>query len=67
MSEHKATWGVELNAECPNCKEEAVLLDYVVFWDGRQLDIAEHDTEISTDVEVICPVCRHEFIVDLEY
>lgn len=67
MSENKATWIIELNTECPNCKEWADLLDYGDFWDGRKLDIAEHGTERSTDVEVICPECNHVFTVDLEY
>jgi len=67
MSENKATWIVELNTECPNCKEWTDLLDYVDFWDGRQLEIAEHGTERSKDVEVFCPGCGHRFTVDLEY
>jgi len=67
MSENKATWIIELNADCPNCKEYVNLLDYVDFWDGRKLDYAEHRTDRSTDVDVVCPGCGHEFIVDLEY
>lgn len=67
MSDNKASWTVELNTDCPNCKEHVNLLDYVDFWDGRRLEIAEHGTERSTDVEVVCPECGHEFTVDLEY
>jgi len=67
MSDIKATWIVELNTECPNCNQWTDLLDYVDFCDGRQLEIAEHGTERSTDVDVVCPGCGHEFTVDLEY
>lgn len=67
MSENKATWIVELNTDCPSCKEYVNLLDYVDFWDGRKLDIAENGTERSRDVEVVCPICFDEFTVDLEY
>lgn len=67
MSENKATWIVALNTDCPNCKESVNLLDYVDFWDGRQLDVAEHQTERSKDVRVVCPECSHVFIVDMEY
>ena len=67
MSENKATWIVELNTDCPNCKEYVNLLDYVDFWDGRKLKVAEHGTERSENVDVICPECSHVFIVDLEY
>lgn len=62
-----ATWTVELNCECPNCKEYVNLLDYPDFWDGRHLDIPEHGTERSKGVEVMCPECGHEFTVDCEY
>jgi len=67
MSENKAFWNVELYTDCPNCKEYVNLLDYVDFWDGRQLNVAEHGTERSIDIEVVCPVCFDEFIVDCEY
>ena len=62
-----AGWTVELHCDCPACGEWVDLLDYPDFWDGRHLDIAEHGTARSKDVEVFCPECGHEFNVDLEY
>lgn len=67
MSSVDATWTVELNCECPNCKEHVNLLDYADFWDGRKLEVPEHGTERSKGVEVICPECDHEFEVDCHY
>lgn len=67
MADITAGWSVSLTCECPACKEFVDLLDYPDFWDGRRLEIAEHDTPASTDVAVVCPQCSHEFTVDLEY
>ena len=67
MAEVKATWSISLDCECPGCKEQVNLLDYTDFWDGRHLEVPEHDTDRSTDVEVVCPECGHEFEVDCEY
>lgn len=67
MANITAAWTVELNCTCPKCNEYVDLLDYVDFWDGRRLDIAESGTERSCDIEVICPKCDHEFTVDCEY
>lgn len=63
-----ATWTVELNCVCPGCNKPVDLLDYPDFWvDGRNLDVAEHNTDLSRNLEVICPACHHEFKVDCEY
>ncbi|WP_022959722.1 hypothetical protein [Spongiibacter tropicus] len=67
VSRPTAWWTVELNCDCPDCKAHVDLLDYPDFWDGRQLDIPEHDTERSTATEVVCPECGHDFEVDLAY
>ena len=67
MAEVLATWTVELNCTCPACGEYVNLLDYADFWDGRHLDIAENGTVRSTNVDVMCPECDHEFMVDCEY
>lgn len=67
MSKNKAFWYVELYTDCPCCKEHVNLLDHGDFWYGRQFDISEHGTKRSTDVEVVCPECGHEFTVDMEY
>jgi len=60
----EAHWNIELNCDCPKCENYVDLLDCADFWDGRRLEVAEHDTERSKDVEVTCPVCGHEFLVD---
>ena len=62
-----AIWSVSLDCYCPACKEYVNLLDYTDFWDGREIDVPECGTERSRDVEVKCPKCDHEFIVDLVY
>lgn len=67
MANVTAIWTVELNCVCPECEEHVDLLDYADFWDERQLEVPEHGTERSRDVEVVCPECGHEFTVDCEY
>ena len=67
MADTTATWTVELNCECPACHEYVDVLEYPDFWDGRHLEIAEHGTDRSKDVEVICPNCDHEFTVFCEW
>lgn len=67
MSKTTATWTIELNCDCPKCEEYVDLLEFVDFWDGRSLDPGENGTERSEDVDVVCPKCQHEFVVDLVY
>lgn len=62
-----AQWTVNLHADCPLCKEWVDLLEYPDFWDRRELEIAEHGTERSRCVEVVCPECGGEFEVECEY
>lgn len=62
-----ATWSLSLDTTCPKCNDYVDLLNADDFWDGRQLDVCEHMTDRSRDVEVVCPACGHEFTVDLEY
>jgi endogenous inhibitor of DNA gyrase (YacG/DUF329 family) len=50
-------------ADCPKCGEPVDLLEAPDFWDGRQLDIPEHGTENSDNLEVTCPECGHDFKV----
>ena len=60
----EAQWEVELNCKCPECGEFVNLLDEPDFWDGRGwLDIPEHGTERSNNLEVNCPECGHFFEV----
>lgn len=68
MNNKTANWRVELNTECPDCEEDVDLLDDADFWDGRyDLDLCEHDTDRSHDIEVQCPECGYAFKVDLTY
>jgi DNA-directed RNA polymerase subunit RPC12/RpoP len=55
------------DAECPQCREYLNLLDAPDFWDGRTLDIPEHGTENSDNLDVECPRCGHEFRVCCEW
>jgi len=67
MPNRTATWTIELNSQCPGCGDYVNLLDYDDFWDGRQLAVAENSTENSRNLQVNCPNCNHEFIVDCDY
>lgn len=62
-----ATWYLELNCHCPECKEFVDLLEAGDFWDGRALNVLEHGTPRTKAVEVVCPKCTHEFVVQTEY
>lgn len=63
----EADWCVELNATCPGCEAYVNLLDAPDFWDGRRLEIAEHGTDRSRNIEVVCPKCEREFRVHCVY
>lgn len=67
MSEIKASWSAGLYCDCPYCKQSVDLLDAPDFWDGRTIEIAEHNTKATKDMEVVCPECDHEFEVDCEW
>jgi len=63
-----AVWSMSLDCECPSCKEDVDLLRYPDFWSGRGDMIAcENGTERSRNLEVVCPECGHEFVVDCQY
>ena len=64
MGNVQATWSASLDCECPACKHEVDLMNYADFWDGRG------DLQISQAVEgleVVCPICCHEFKVDTNW
>ena len=68
MSNIKATWSIELNCHCPSCEQYVNICDSTEFWyTYPNLEIAEHETERTTGMEVVCPNCGHEFKVDCEY
>lgn len=62
-AEIEAQWSVSLDCICPKCDELVDLLEDPDFWDGRELDIPEHQTKNSNNLEVICPKCGAEFNV----
>lgn len=66
MSNIKATWHISLDCECPKCKVD---IDLESIDDGvlGYVQVGEHDTKASTNYEVECPHCGHEFLVDFEY
>jgi len=64
MSNVTAEWYLHLWAECPGCKEQVDLLAYQDFWEDRTLAAGENGTPASRDVEVVCPECKREFVVD---
>lgn len=65
MSNIKATWCITLDTYCPKCEVyiDVCHLDDDVF---NYVEVAEHDTKRSTNYEVVCPECEHEFLVDFE-
>lgn len=49
-----------LSVDCPGCKTEVNPLDNDEFWQDR-------DLRKLNDIELICPLCGHEFKVDVEF
>lgn len=62
-----ASWELSLYCECPICRNSVDLLDTSDFMDARKLSPCEHDTERSKGVEVSCPMCQEDFLVDLVF
>lgn len=62
-----AAWTIELNTNCPECKEYVDLLHHPDFWDGRNLEAGQNRTPYSDNLEVTCPECGHSFHVCCEY
>ena len=67
MSAVKAEWDISITCDCPLCGEYVDLTDADDFWVCRNLEICEHRTTKTTDMEVKCPECHGKFEVDLEY
>lgn len=62
-----ATWDISLTTKCPKCEEYINLVDIDDFWGGRCFEACEYGTNATTDYQVICPECEHEFVVDFQY
>ena len=69
MSNTTATWSFSLDCECPVCNMQFDVCTSDSAHDlfGNGLQVCEQDTPLSTDIEVICPHCEHEFVIDCEY
>lgn len=67
MAKLKAQWDISLYTKCPKCGESFDVVDHYedLFTNGVQP--IEHGTPATTDYEVVCPECEHEFKVDFEY
>lgn len=62
----EACWTLELNCRCPKCDEHVDLLEGDGFWENNQgLQICEHGTEKSRNINAYCNECEHEFKVSL--
>lgn len=59
----KAQWSISLECDCPNCKEYVNLAEEDDFWCDRRVDVCEHDTKESNNLDVVCPECKHHFKV----
>ena len=57
-----AFWSISLDVECPNCKTDFDLVESDVF---RESGI--NPLERARGYEATCPICKHEFLVDLEF
>lgn len=61
----KAEWKITLECVCPHCCKTVDIFDDVCVY-GR-LEVGEHDTKRSRDIDVVCPKCRVDFTIDCEY
>jgi len=66
MNNIKATWNIELLTSCPKCDYGIDITQIEDFW-HTQIEPIEYGTVATTDFEVTCPECTHEFKVDFEY
>jgi phage FluMu protein Com len=64
----KASWSISLDCKCPACKIKFDVLRLAAqpVQSGSMVPL-EVDTVASRDIEVKCPACDHEFLVDCEY
>lgn len=63
-----AIWHITLNCDCPHCGENVDLLESSNFWEDRKnLQVGEHNTPGSCNVDVMCPECGEEFLIDCEF
>jgi len=69
MENINAFWSFSLDCECPNCKKDLNLddMNYYSYVSDLQLQVCEQDTINSSNIEVHCHHCEHDFIVDCKY
>ena len=73
MENIKAVWRTSLDCKCPGCKDYVDLMEYADYRQGRKRleksDFLEGDSDLQIaqpviGLEVNCPKCGHEFMVD---
>jgi hypothetical protein len=65
MSDVKLKYRItEIHTNCPNCKKNIELTNYVDFIYPVNIDIFKNT---KTTVDAVCYECKHEFTVNLEY
>ena len=62
-----AVWNLELNCRCPKCDEYIDLLEGGDFWENNRVEVCEHSTDKSKNIDAHCEGCEHEFKVNLAY
>ena len=62
MGNVRATWNISLDCICPKC---SAFLDITNSDD--ELFYSMEPAQCKTDYEVICPICKHEFLIDTTY
>lgn len=66
MGNSVAFWNISLDTDCPNCGEVFDLLEE--YPDTmQQIVVGEQGTNHTTNVDVKCPYCKHEYCVDFVY
>ena len=58
-----ATWNASIDVDCPYCGESQDLLGDSENGINFNIEVAETDTDRTTNIEVVCTCCEKEFIV----
>lgn len=62
-----ATWDISLVCECPECNDIFDIFNEFDIIQVKDIEIGEHGTNKTTNIEITCPECGSEFLVDLGY
>lgn len=59
-----ATWNIELNADCPHCKEEYIDLTQIEeFWHHTELEAGDFNKKEL----ITCPKCLKDFYIITQF